>query len=132
MLKRENLTRERARWKRARAESRASRMARSEGRHHLRRGATTVLVHRMEDSTREVRMRRRARPLVWLLLSASFVAAPLRAQDGGTAVARSPHDVPARPPRPVATYSIVARDSATGEIGVAVQSHWFSVGSIVS
>jgi uncharacterized Ntn-hydrolase superfamily protein len=33
--------------------------------------------------------------------------------------------------RPVATYSIVARDSATGELGVAVQSHWFSVGSVV-
>src|SRR3954453_13456929 len=30
------------------------------------------------------------------------------------------------------TYSIVARDPATGELGVAVQSHWFSVGSIVS
>jgi uncharacterized Ntn-hydrolase superfamily protein len=29
------------------------------------------------------------------------------------------------------TYSIVARDPATGELGVAVQSHWFSVGSIV-
>ena len=34
--------------------------------------------------------------------------------------------------RPVATYSIVARDPATGELGVAVQSHWFSVGSVVS
>ena len=34
--------------------------------------------------------------------------------------------------RPVATYSIVARDSVTGEMGVAVQSHWFSVGSIVA
>ena len=33
--------------------------------------------------------------------------------------------------RPVATYSIVARDSVTGEIGVAVQSHWFSVGALV-
>ncbi|MBI3871774.1 MAG: DUF1028 domain-containing protein [candidate division Zixibacteria bacterium] len=32
---------------------------------------------------------------------------------------------------PVATYSIVARDSATGQLGVAVQSHWFSVGPIV-
>jgi uncharacterized Ntn-hydrolase superfamily protein len=32
----------------------------------------------------------------------------------------------------VHTYSIVARDSVTGEMGVAVQSHWFSVGSIVS
>ena len=29
------------------------------------------------------------------------------------------------------TYSIVARDPATGELGGAVQSHWFSVGSIV-
>ncbi|TYB77206.1 DUF1028 domain-containing protein [Bizionia myxarmorum] len=28
------------------------------------------------------------------------------------------------------TYSIVARDSVTGEMGVAVQSHWFSVGSL--
>jgi uncharacterized Ntn-hydrolase superfamily protein len=30
------------------------------------------------------------------------------------------------------TYSIVARDPDTGEVGVAVRSHWFSVGSIVS
>ena len=30
------------------------------------------------------------------------------------------------------TYSIVARDSATGELGVAVQSHWFSVGGVVA
>jgi len=33
--------------------------------------------------------------------------------------------------RPVNTFSIVARDPATGEMGVAVQSHWFSVGSVV-
>lgn len=33
--------------------------------------------------------------------------------------------------RPVHTYSIVARDAATGQMGVAVQSHWFSVGAIV-
>ena len=33
--------------------------------------------------------------------------------------------------RPVATYSIVARDSLSGQLGVAVQSHWFSVGPIV-
>jgi uncharacterized Ntn-hydrolase superfamily protein len=38
---------------------------------------------------------------------------------------------PSRPLRPVHTFSIVARDPATGELGVAVQSHWFSVGSIV-
>jgi len=30
------------------------------------------------------------------------------------------------------TYSIVARDPDTGELGVAVQSHWFSVGSLVT
>jgi uncharacterized Ntn-hydrolase superfamily protein len=29
------------------------------------------------------------------------------------------------------TYSIVARDCSSGELGVAVQSHWFSVGPIV-
>ena len=43
---------------------------------------------------------------------------------------------PAYPPaesplRPVATYSIVARDAKTGEMGVAVHSHWFSVGPVV-
>jgi len=32
----------------------------------------------------------------------------------------------------VHTYSIVARDAATGDMGVAVQSHWFSVGSVVT
>lgn len=30
------------------------------------------------------------------------------------------------------TYSIVAYDSDTGDMGVAVQSHWFSVGTIVT
>jgi len=34
--------------------------------------------------------------------------------------------------RPVHTYSIVARDTVTGDMGVAVQSHWFSVGSLVT
>jgi uncharacterized Ntn-hydrolase superfamily protein len=33
-------------------------------------------------------------------------------------------------PRPHGTYSIVARDPDTGELGAAVQSHWFSVGSL--
>ena len=32
----------------------------------------------------------------------------------------------------VHTYSIVARDARTGQMGVAVQSHWFSVGSSVT
>src|SRR6476659_5079437 len=30
------------------------------------------------------------------------------------------------------TFSIVARDPATGEMAVGVQSHWFSVGTAVS
>ena len=30
------------------------------------------------------------------------------------------------------TFSIVARDTATGQMGVAVQSHWFSTGSLVT
>jgi uncharacterized Ntn-hydrolase superfamily protein len=30
------------------------------------------------------------------------------------------------------TYSIVARDSITGDMAVGVQSHWFSVGTVVS
>jgi len=36
-----------------------------------------------------------------------------------------------RTDRPVNTYSIVARDPETGQLGVAVQSHWFQVGPIV-
>ena len=35
------------------------------------------------------------------------------------------------PGRPVHTYSIVAYDADTGEVGAAVQSHWFSVGGLV-
>ena len=35
------------------------------------------------------------------------------------------------PVRPVSTYSIVALDEETGQLGVAVQSHWFSVGTVV-
>ena len=32
---------------------------------------------------------------------------------------------------PVKTYSIVAYDEETGELGVPVQSHWFSFGSLL-
>jgi uncharacterized Ntn-hydrolase superfamily protein len=39
--------------------------------------------------------------------------------------------VDGKPFRPVTTYSIVARDPDTGQLGVAVQSHWFSVGPTV-
>src|SRR5262245_4790334 len=38
---------------------------------------------------------------------------------------------PSIPRRPIHTFSIVARDPVTGDLGGAVQSHWFSVGSSV-
>jgi uncharacterized Ntn-hydrolase superfamily protein len=38
---------------------------------------------------------------------------------------------PPRPLRPVHTFSIVGRDPVTGDMGVAVQSHWFAVGAEV-
>ena len=64
------------------------------------------------------------RRLVFPLALALTAAAPARL------AAQRPADL-TRPLRPVATYSIVARDSVTGEMGVAVQSHWFSVGTTV-
>ncbi len=56
-----------------------------------------------------------------LLVVLSFIVAPVA----------SAGEAPSVPKRPVHTYSIVARDPATGELGVAVQSHWFSVGTAV-
>ena len=35
------------------------------------------------------------------------------------------------PIRPVNTYSIIAYDSATGQFGAAVQSHWFKVANVI-
>ncbi|MFQ5525839.1 MAG: DUF1028 domain-containing protein [Thermoanaerobaculia bacterium] len=58
--------------------------------------------------------------LIFVLASASVCAAPEAARTLD------------RPRRPVHTYSIVARDAETGELGVAVQSHWFSVGTGVT
>lgn len=69
-----------------------------------------------------------------------MVRTPVFAATFGAALALAAAAPPAAAPlaaqeitqrRPVATYSIVARDPATGEMGVAVQSHWFSVGAIV-
>src|SRR2546423_3560740 len=55
------------------------------------------------------------------------------AQERDSRRAQEPLDAAApRPLRPVHTFSIVARDTETGEMGVAVQSHWFSVGSNVA
>jgi uncharacterized Ntn-hydrolase superfamily protein len=61
------------------------------------------------------------------IVSALVCGAPATAAEEPVVVER-PEGVPARP---VATYSIVARDGETGHIGVAVQSHWFDVGGVV-
>lgn len=68
------------------------------------------------------------KPFMFLLAATLILSTSIGslAQDGQERSA-SP-----RPTRPVHTFSIVARDPATGELGVAVQSHWFSVGSIVT
>ena len=66
----------------------------------------------------------RTAPMIALLLGL-LVARPAAA---GEPEAARPTP---RPTRPVHTYSIVARDAKTGEIGVAVQSHWFAIGPLV-
>ncbi len=61
--------------------------------------------------------------LVLLLGIASTTSLSVRGQD-----ASAPH-----PATDLShTYSIVARDAATGQLGVAVQTHWFAVGRRVS
>src|SRR5262245_47017894 len=67
----------------------------------------------------------RAAIVVLLLVFVSLFVATPRAQQQ----AKINQPVPLRP---VHTFSIVCRDPNTGELGVAVQSHWFSVGSIVA
>jgi len=61
----------------------------------------------------------KAWPLIGCLLSAAMVTAKASASEEGA------------PMRPVHTFSIVAWDGERGEMGVAVQSHWFNVGAIV-
>jgi uncharacterized Ntn-hydrolase superfamily protein len=66
------------------------------------------------------------------LASALMASSPARAGRAGdehTGLAQG--DERKVPLRPVHTFSIVARDAQTGELGVAVQSHWFSVGAVV-
>lgn len=58
-------------------------------------------------------------------LTVGFVASAVVFASAGSLTAKA--DVT----RPLHTYSIVARDSMTGDLGVAVQSHWFSVGPVV-
>ncbi len=58
-----------------------------------------------------------------LLTALTVLALPLRAQDGGFTT------MPPLPWPPVATFSILGFDPATGEVGGAVQSRVFSVGN---
>jgi uncharacterized Ntn-hydrolase superfamily protein len=64
-------------------------------------------------------------PLPAVILIAILIARPVSAGEPGEANRSN------RPTRPVHTYSIVARDAKTGEMGVAVQSHWFAIGPVV-
>ncbi|RMF77057.1 MAG: DUF1028 domain-containing protein [Planctomycetota bacterium] len=64
---------------------------------------------------------------MWLTL---FLGA-LLINPGAIQTAPEKAAVELRAVRPMHTYSIVARDPETGQLGVAVQSHWFSVGPIV-
>ncbi|HEX8150421.1 MAG TPA: DUF1028 domain-containing protein [Pyrinomonadaceae bacterium] len=67
------------------------------------------------------------------MLTALTVAALLMSVKTPDVAAQESNDDRApRPLRPVHTFSVVARDPSTGEMGVAVQSHWFSVGSNVA
>jgi uncharacterized Ntn-hydrolase superfamily protein len=65
-------------------------------------------------------MRRKTKVVVALL----FLAASAAAQDGRTGRELAPL-------HPVTTYSIVCYDSATGQFGAAVQSHWFKVANVI-
>src|SRR5215468_3886990 len=58
-----------------------------------------------------------------IAMFAAFCSLTVNAQSATTEIRQAS--------RPVHTFSIVARDPQTGELGVAVQSHWFSLGSIV-
>lgn len=70
------------------------------------------------------------RAIVLFLISAFTIALSVAPQS--EARIGLSDQMPSRPLRPVHTYSIVARDPETGQMGVAVQSHWFSVGSGVA
>ena len=62
----------------------------------------------------------------------AFIAAALAMGLVAGGASAQPTAIAGKPGPLAHTFSIVARDAATGEVGVAVQSHWFSVGSIVT
>lgn len=69
---------------------------------------------------------------VLAVVCAFVILTSAQSQDAGSRFAFTARETRAVPLRPVHTFSIVARDPKTGELGVAVQSHWFSVGPIVA
>ena len=69
------------------------------------------------------------RVITTTLLVSILVASLLLGTHSSQAQAEAKRSIPVRP---VHTFSIVARDPSSGELGVAVQSHWFSVGPIVA
>src|SRR5918912_3957726 len=73
-------------------------------------------------------MKRRLEAIAFAIVVLSAAMLPI---PKSSAQEQSGQPATPRPLRPVHTFSIVARDPVTGELGVAVQSHWFSVGPIV-
>jgi uncharacterized Ntn-hydrolase superfamily protein len=65
------------------------------------------------------------------LIIAGFSALAVSQTAVSQVSASQPEVAQERPLRPVHTFSIVAFDPANGEMGVAVQSHWFAVGGEV-
>jgi uncharacterized Ntn-hydrolase superfamily protein len=63
----------------------------------------------------------------WMLVSSIILSSSAWAKD----TRNDKYSRPNLPLRPAHTYSIVARDPLTGQLGAAVQSHWFSVGADV-
>ena len=73
-------------------------------------------------------MAARAHPIFSRLLALALGALLLSARSAQAQEHGQPHDAP-RPWPPIATFSILAYDPATGEVGGAVQSRVFSVGN---
>ena len=62
-------------------------------------------------------------------VAAAVAVPPACTRDVGQVQTLAAGGVPVDPKRPVHTFSIVARDPVTGDLGAAVQSHWFAVGN---
>ena len=89
------------------------------------------IARRRSNSSRRPRRGRAPRPRRRSRATArragTYTAAP-----GAAPLSRPLSGITGSALRPANTFSIVARDPVTGELGVAVQSHWFSVGALVA